>query len=459
MDFRNQILNPVLALLFFFSLCACNQASHQTVAEAPLRGNGTVPEWSKDAVIYEVNIRQFSPEGNLVAVEKQLPRLAEMGVDILWLMPIHPIGIENRKGTMGSYYAVRDYKAVNPEYGTPEDFKRFVQKAHEQGLYVILDWVANHSAWDNSMTKEHPEWYTQDSTGKIVSPVADWSDVADFNYDNGHLRNYMTDCLKYWVSDFDIDGYRCDIAGMVPITFWDSVRTELDAIKPVFMLAEDANPAMHSNGFDMTYNWKLHHLLNGIAQGKDSLQELDHLWKVEDSTFAPADYRMVFTSNHDENSWNGTEFERMGDGAEAMAVLTFCVPGMPLIYSGQEAPVQKRLDFFEKDPINWNGYAKGSFYSKLCALKSGQPALWNGVYGGSMQRLGSSDDTRIYAISRGENEVIGLFNFSATPVEFTLTDGTPAGQFKEYFTGTSLSGASSTSFSLNPWGYQILVRE
>ncbi len=458
MDFRKSFLIPAL-LIGLGGLNACRSSQPSETAEAPAKGNGTAPEWTKDAVIYEVNVRQYSPEGTLAAVEKELPRLAAMGVDILWLMPIHPIGVENRKGTMGSYYAVRDFKAVNPEFGTSEDFRRFVQKAHEQGLYVILDWVANHSAWDNDLVNSHPEWYTHDSTGAIIPPVPDWSDVADFNYDQGALRNYMVDCLKYWVEEFDIDGFRCDVAGSVPTPFWDSARAELDAIKPVFMLAEAEEAAMHEKAFDMTYSWNLHHTMNAIAQGKKSLDDLDAHWHREDSIYEPSAYRMVFTSNHDENSWNGTEYERMGDAAKTMAVFSFTVPGMPLLYSGQEAPVQKRLDFFEKDPIVWNNFALGDFYTKLCSLKTSQSALWNGIHGGGMRRLVTSDDDRIYAFTRGDNQVLCLFNFSHEPAQASLTENTPAGTYQEYFSGESLSGASPLSVDLPAWGYRIYVRQ
>jgi glycosidase len=457
MDFRKSFLIPSL-LLALGTLSACQGSKTAEPPEAPAKGNGTAPEWTKDAVIYEVNVRQYSPEGTLAAVERELPRLAAMGVDILWLMPIHPIGVENRKGSMGSYYAVRDYKAVNPEFGKDEDFRRFVQKAHESGMYVILDWVANHSAWDNDLVNSHPDWYTRDSTGAVIPPVPDWSDVADFHYDRGALRNYMVDCLKYWVREFDVDGYRCDVAGMVPISFWDSARAELDALKPVFMLAEAEEAVMHKKAFDMTYGWNLHHLMNGIAQGKKTLADLDAHWLREDSLYEPSAYRMVFTSNHDENSWNGTEFERMGEAAEAMAVFSFTAPGMPLIYSGQEAPVTKRLDFFENDPIAWNNYAKGAFYTQLCSLKTSQKALWNGIHGGAMRRLATTDDSKLYAFSRGDNQVICLFNFSAEPVQGGLADNLPAGSYQEYFSGEKPGSAAPQSLDLPAWGYRVYVR-
>ncbi len=226
------------------------------------------PEWSKNANIYEVNIRQYTPEGTFNAFAEHLPRLKELGVDILWLMPIHPIGEKNRKGSMGSYYSVKDYFGINPEFGTEEDFKNLVNQIHELGMYVIIDWVANHTAWDNQLIYDHPEWYSKNEEEEIIAPVEDWSDVADLNYDVPEVRKYMTDALIYWVKDFNIDGYRCDVAGMVPTDFWNNARYELDKIKPVFMLAEANEPELHEFAFDMTYAWDLHFLWNEMAQGK-----------------------------------------------------------------------------------------------------------------------------------------------------------------------------------------------
>jgi cyclomaltodextrinase len=459
MAIEKRLISALLLLLLLPALPSC-RAKTSEESEAALRGNGTAPIWSRDAVIYELNVRQYSPEGTLAAVERDLPRLRDMGVDILWLMPIHPIGEKNRKGSMGSYYAVRDYRAVNPEFGTEEDFRRFVKRAHELGLYVILDWVANHSAWDNPLIEEHPEWYTRDSlSGEIIPPVADWSDVADFNYDEPGLRNYMTESLEYWVREFDIDGYRCDVADWVPVSFWDSVRVELDAIKPVFMLAEAENPALHTRAFDMSYAWELHHQFNKLAQGTLGLDELDAYWVKEDSTFAPADYRMVFTSNHDENSWNGTVFERMGDAAQMMAAFSFVVPGMPLIYSGQEAPMRKRLAFFEKDPIDWNGYAWQDFYAALTRIKSDHPALWNGVHGGGMQRLATNNDSAFYALerSRDGSRVLAVFHFSDQPGEGELSQPLPDGNYRDLITNERLSAAEASSWTLPAWGYRLLA--
>ncbi|MCU0332981.1 MAG: alpha-amylase family glycosyl hydrolase [Ignavibacteriaceae bacterium] len=322
------------------------------------------PEWSYDKAIYEVNVRQYTEEGNFKSFEKYLPRLKELGADILWLMPIHPIGEKNRKGILGSYYSVKDYNAVNPEFGTLDEFKSLVKIIHKMGMYVIIDWVANHTAWDNQWIEKHPGFYTQDSLGNIISPNPDWTDVADLNFDNKELWTEMIDALKFWVEECDIDGYRCDVAGMVPIEFWIEARTELEKIKNVFMLAEWDTPEVHL-AFDMTYDWDLHHILNGIVKEEKTAADLIvHLNKNEEEFPANA-FRMQFTSNHDENSWNGTEFERLGDGVEAFAVLTCLIPDMPLVYSGQEAGFNKRLSFFEKDLVEWKEYKLFDIYSKL----------------------------------------------------------------------------------------------
>ena len=286
------------------------------------------PEWSYNKAIYEVNIRQYTPEGNIKAFEKHLPELKKLGADILWLMPIHPIGEKNRKGTLGSYYSVKDYKAVNPEFGTLEEFKSLVKMIHKMGMYVIIDWVANHTAWDNEWIIDYPEFYTKDSLGNIISPNPDWTDVADLNFENKKLWSEMIDALKFWVEECDIDGYRCDVAGMVPIEFWIEARTELQKIKNVFMLAEWDTPEVHL-AFDMTYDWNLHKIMNGIAKKEKTVVDLIQQLEKNEKDFSENAFRMQFTSNHDENSWNGTVFERLGDGVETFAVLTCVIPDMP----------------------------------------------------------------------------------------------------------------------------------
>jgi glycosidase len=417
------------------------------------------PDWSYDKAIYEVNIRQYTEEGTIKAFEKHLPRLKELGADILWLMPIHPIGEKNRKGTLGSYYSVRDYKAVNPEFGTLDDFKSLFKMIHKMGMYVIIDGVANHTAWDHKWIEEHPEFYTQDSLGNIIPPNPDWSDVADLNFDNKELWTEMIDELKFWVEECDIDGYRCDVAGMVPTEFWIEARTELNKIKNVFMLAEWDTPEVHL-AFDMTYDWDLHHILNNIAKEENTVIDLiEHLNKNENKFPANA-FRMQFTSNHDENSWNGIVVERLGDGVETFAVLTCLIPDMPLVYTGQEAGNDKRLSFFEKDLVKWKEHKLFNIYLKLFQLKKNNSSLLNGERGGEMNYLKSSDEKNIFAFSRSveKDKVLALFNLSNKPVEFDLSGETLTGSYKNYFTGKLESFLLKESFKLNPWEYRVYTK-
>ncbi|MCF6240788.1 MAG: alpha-glucosidase C-terminal domain-containing protein [Bacteroidales bacterium] len=457
-----RILTGVFIITTIFYACSGNKSTEQKENMKEQAKNNFSKfkvkhaDWVKTANIYEVNIRQYTKEGTFKAFEAHLPRLKEMGVDILWLMPIFPVGEKNRKGGMGSAYSVKDYVAVNPDYGTMEDFKNLVAKVHENGMHIILDWVANHTAWDHPWTQEHPDWYTKDSTGNFMPPKGtDWSDVIDLNYDNLELRIEMINSLKFWVKEANIDGFRCDVAGMVPTDFWNTARKELDSIKPVFMLAEAEQADLHYKAFDMTYGWNFHHLMNEVAQGKKTVKAFDAYFK-KDSTVYPADaIRMYFTSNHDENTWNGTVFERMGDAYPAMAVLTFTIPGMPLIYSGQEAGLNKRLAFFEKDLIDWEGGKDfKAFYARLIKLKKEHPALWNGAEGGSMQRIATSADDKIFAFIRkkGNDELIAVFNFSpeTQKVKLTTKEGV---SFKDIFTEKVFSNEQE----LKAWDYKVFV--
>ncbi|MEI7983677.1 MAG: alpha-amylase family glycosyl hydrolase, partial [Bacteroidota bacterium] len=278
-------------------------------------------EWSRNATIYEVNIRQYTPEGTFKAFESHLPRLKEMGVDIIWLMPVHPIGEKNRKGKLGSYYSVKDYYGVNPDFGTLDDFKELVQKIHGMGMYVIIDWVANHSAWDNALAKDHPDWYTKTKGGNFEpTPWYDWEDVIDFDYDQPGIRKYMTEALKYWVRETDIDGFRCDVAGFIPVDFWENARTELDSIKPVFMLAEWESRDLHKKAFDMTYSWGLWNNMHAATIGKKGTGGLVEYLAHDVNTFPKGAYRMTFTDNHDKNSWEGNQYSNFGAGLHASMV-------------------------------------------------------------------------------------------------------------------------------------------
>jgi glycosidase len=452
-----QILILILAVLLLGSLLisGCKETIREKI---PPVSSVVHPEWSKNAVIYEVNLRQYTPEGTFEAFAAHLPRLKEMGVDILWFMPIHPIGELNRKGGLGSYYSVKDYKAVNPEFGDMDDFRALVEQAHELGMYVILDWVANHTAWDHAWVTEHPEYYLKDEGGNIVSPY-DWSDVAGLDYNNEEMRGKMLDALKFWVSDTDIDGYRCDVAGLVPVDFWDRARSELDGIKKVFMLAEAEQPDHHVNAFDMSYAWELHHIMNDIAAGKKNTKDLDRYFSRHDSTFPADAYRMLFITNHDENSWNGTVSERLGDAAGTFAMLTFTLPGMPLLYSGQEAAMDKRLRFFDKDTIDWGDYELAGFYRDLIRLRKENPALWSGEAGGKMKRIKTTDDASVYAfIRRKDKDAVLVFaNLSNETREFRLKAGAKERTFASWPEGETLTLGPETDISLSPWEYMILT--
>ncbi len=413
----------VLSALLGVALISCSSAPKEEINEAIENNLPSVThvDWAKDASIYEVNIRQYTPEGTINAFREKLPKLKDLGVKILWLMPVQPIGELNRKGGLGSYYSIRDYTAVNPEFGTLEDFKMLVQEAHDMGFKVILDWVANHTAWDAVWMEEHKDWYTQNDSGKVVSPVDDWSDVADLNYDNAAMRTAMLNALKFWITETDIDGYRCDVAMMVPMDFWNRTRVALDSIKPVFMLAEAEGPEFHEKAFDMTYGWELHHIMNQVAKGLESVSVFTKYAEKQDSTYPSNALRMYFTTNHDENSWNGTIEERMGVNGKNFFVLAATFPqGMPLVYSGQEAGLNKRLAFFEKDTIAWENEALLPFYSTILKLKKNHPALQNGKEEGSFAVIAENNAEQLYAFERtkdGKTLLVAL-NFSGKAASF-----------------------------------------
>ena len=352
------------------------------------------PDWSRNAVIYEVNVRQSTPEGTFEAFLPQIPRLKDLGVDILWFMPIHPISEDGRKGKLGSYYAVRDYKGVNPEFGNIDDFRKVVKAAHENGMKVIIDWVPNHSGRDNAWVKNHPDWYQRNEKGEMFGPY-DWTDVYKFDYSNPEMRKAMTDAMAYWLREADIDGFRCDVAFEVPTDFWNENRPQLEAVKPgIFMLAEAPNPELLEHGFDMDYNWPMKDLFSAIAatsgqytfKGEDgNIKQFPekhasdiYVRLEEEANNYPADsYLMNMTTNHDLNSWEGTEFERLGNLNEAFAVLMYTLPGMPLIYTGQEVGMNRAFEFFEKDEApDWNsGKDVTAFYRKLNDLKHSRKEL------------------------------------------------------------------------------------
>lgn len=420
------------------------------------------PEWSKNATIYEVNIRQYTQEGTFKAFEKHLPRLKKMGIDIIWLMPVHPIGELNRKGTLGSYYSVKDFKGINPDFGTLKDFKSLVRKIHSMGMYVIIDWVGNHSAWDNPLTKEHPDWYTKTREGNFQpTPWYDWDDVIDFDYNNPAFRKYMTEALKYWVSETDIDGYRCDVAGFIPVDFWDNARTELDQLKPVFMLAEWESRDLYKKSFDMTYSWTLWDKMKQATIEKKGAPALFEYMAHDVNSFPYDSYRMTFTDNHDKNSWEGNQFSNFGDGLEAAMVFCSTVNGMPLVYSGQEAGLDRSLAFFEKDPMVWKEHRFAGIYEALFKLKHSNQALWNGHWGGEMERVHNDNMNNVLSFYREKNgdAVMTVINFSGQDAKVNLDTKYLKNKYRELFSGVPyMMSGNQTPMTLKPWEYRVLVK-
>lgn len=413
-------MRPARLAAFLLALSAALPLAHANPANEHL-------PWTRNATIYEVNLRQYSQQGTLKAFTADLPRLKRMGVDIIWLMPVHPIGKKNRKGKLGSYYASADYKAVNPEFGNMADLKALVKLAHAMDMKVILDWVANHTAWDNPWVKQHPDWYKKNEKGQIYpvtflhGPEPEyWTDVVGLDFNNKALWDGMIDAMAFWVREADIDGFRCDAAGLVPTAFWNKARAELDKIKPMFMLAEWSEPELHEQAFDMTYGWDLTEVLQKIAKGQADARALKEWVERPPKAFPASAYRMRFTSNHDFNSWQGTDQEMYGPAYQAMAVLTFTLPGMPLVYNGQEARLEKRLAFFEKDPIPWKNYELQDFYTRLMQLKKANPALAAGQYGGPVQVLDSGND-KVFQFRRQKdgNTVQVAVNLSGEPQKYT----------------------------------------
>jgi len=376
-------------------------------------------------------------------------------------MPVNPIGLKNRKEPLGSYYSVRDYKDVNPEFGNLDDFKNMVTKAHELGFHVIMDWVPNHSSWDNKLATDHPEWYVKDAKGSFIPPLGfDWTDVIQFDWKNLELQDYMLNALKFWV-DLGVDGFRVDHPDLTPPEFWVKVRGELTKIKPVFMVAEnEGQTAFMEMGFDMSYAWELHHLMNSIAQGKDSVKSLNKYYTDEWSVFPQNVYRMVFLDNHDENSWSGTINSRMGIAQKAFAVFTFTTQGVPLLYNGQEVCLSKSLKFFERDTIKWDTCSLTGFYKDLIKLKKSNLSLSNGEFGARMEMIKTNKDNKVFCFSRGRegNAVLVFLNLSKKEVAIKPVLDNFKGDYTDYFENSKTVVPFADSLRLQPWGYKVLVK-
>lgn len=443
-------------------------------AQQPVHTTLQHPEWSRNAVIYEVNTRQYTPEGTFKAFSAHIPRLKELGVDILWFMPIHPISKEKRKGELGSYYAVADYKAVNPEFGTFDDFKAVVDSAHAAGMKVIIDWVPNHTGCDNEWVKTKPQYYKRDQNGQMFGPF-DWTDVYELDYANPETRKAMTDAMTFWITEAGIDGFRCDVAGRVPVDYWNEARLALDtaAGKPVFMLAEATEPELMENAFDMDYNWPMKDLFSHIAAtaGQYSFRtttpdypvrhaaDIDSLLNEQAKTYPVDSYMMNMTSNHDLNSWEGTEFERLGNLSEAFAVLSYTLPGMPLIYTGQETGLDRALEFFVKDtPPQWeprNNFF--TFYQKLNQLKHSRPELSAGTKGGTMHMMRSgAEDIIAFKRETGDSGTFVAANLGkeTLPLQLCARCTAPTAKAVDAFTGKPVDKLPET---LAPGQYIVLT--
>lgn len=410
-------LCALLAASLFVISCVQVRAQQAAARDFSKESARSSRPWVRDGVIYEIFPRAFSTEGNFNGVTARLDELKNLGVTILWLMPIHPVGQEKKKGTIGSPYAVRDYYAINPDYGTKEDLKRLVAEAHRRGLKVIIDIVANHTAWDSVMMKQ-PDFYTHDASGKIIPPVPDWADVADLNYDNPRLRDYMVEMLKYWLKEFDLDGFRCDVAGFVPTDFWERARTELEKIKPdIVMLAEWNSPDLLVKAFDLDYAWPMHSALTEVLMGLKPATSFRQTWEDERKTFPRGALHMRFSDNHDERR----AIARFGErGALAASALMFTLDGVPMLYNGMEVGDTAESGapaLFEKIPILWQIAERRPefprFYRQMIALRKSSEALRKG----EVQWLRNSDESRIVTYLRRsvDEEVLVAINFSNQP--------------------------------------------
>jgi glycosidase len=446
----------VAALAFGLMLSCSSDTENHSVDLTDTAITAGHPAWILQGNIYEVNTRQYTPEGTFKAFESHLSRLKEMGVQTLWFMPINPISKVDRKGKLGSYYAISDYTAINEEYGTLADWKALVDKCHALGFKVIIDWVPNHTGGDHGWLTSHPDFYVRDSvTGKAVSQY-DWTDTRKLNYQNEAMQDSMIASMAFWITETDIDGFRCDVAGEVPDAFWQKCIPLLKKFKNIFMLAEGDKPSLAEAGFDATYGWPEFAIMKKIAKGEEPASALDMVRQKTDSIFPTNKLVMYFTSNHDENSWNKADYGTMpGDIHAPFAVLTQTIGNsIPLIYSGQEEPFLDSLSFFYKDTIRFGSFNRASFYQTLLELRNSNDAL-SGL--APFKKLVSSRDDAIYAYERiGKNgRLLVVLNLSAKPVSFTLqgtyTEGTPT----NIFTKTIDTLASDRQWQLPAWGYEL----
>ena len=423
------------------------------------------PEWSYSAILYEMNIRQFTTEGTFRAASERLPFLRSIGVDAIWLMPIYPIGEEDRKGSLGSYYSIRDYKGVNPEFGSEADLRDFITKAHALGIKILFDWVANHTARDARWISERPvDWYERDQEGRAKVPW-DWSDTAKLNYANREVWRGQIDAMRYWVEQFGIDGFRCDMAMLVPIEFWQEASAELHSIKSdIFMLAEAEEDNLFEGAFNMSYQWNIHHIMCDIAKGARRVWDLRNAMHAERQRYPREAMRLSFTSNHDENSWSGSEQSRFGRALEVMTAMTFLMPStMPLIYTGQEVGYDHSFAFFDRDPIPEELYKEGyatELYRRLADLKHSQRALDSGERGGDVIEIenNAKDCMMTFVREVADSRVVAIVNLSPYTIHADFRTGIYAGKYRDAISGERVILDEHVERDIAPWHYQILVK-
>ncbi|MEO8406447.1 MAG: alpha-amylase family glycosyl hydrolase [Chitinophagaceae bacterium] len=412
------------------------------------------PSWINQGNIYEVNVRQYTPEGTLNAFAKHLDRLKQMGVQTLWFMPVNPISKVDRKGTLGSYYAVSDYTALNPEFGTLADFKKIVQSIHSKGMKVIIDWVPNHTGADNRWLTSHPDFFVKDSTGKAAM-AQDWADTRQLDYSNPVMEDSMINAMKFWITNTGIDGFRCDVAWNVPASFWKKCIPQLKKMKNIFMLAEGDKAYLPESGFDAVYPWNMFHMMEKIAKGERPAIGLDSVYANSNKMYPANTLQFYFTSNHDENSWNHADFGSFPGAVHSpFAVFTQTMAkGVPLIYSGQEEPVLRALEFFEKDPIVFKNFARAKFYKTLLALRKRNIALSPGA---SFRKVNAGDENAVYSFVREKagKKILVILNLSATEQAITITDKTLLGNPYNVFMGSKES-LTSKPWNIEPWGYVV----
>ncbi len=440
-----------ILIILTFSLICCRSNKLSNLDKGQINGH---PAWIMQGNIYEVNVRQYTPEGTFNAFAKHLDRLKAMGVETIWFMPINPISKLDRKGTLGSYYAVSDYTAINPEFGTMEDFKKVVKSIHEKGMKVLIDWVPNHAGADHRWITEHPDFFVKDKDGK-AAVAFDWADTRQLDYKNPVMQDSMVSAMKFWVKNTDIDGFRCDVAWNVPANFWQKSIPQLKKMKNVFMLAEGDSTYLPKSGFDAVYPWHMFKMMEKVAKGEKSALALDSINKENEVLYPKNTIQMYFTSNHDENSWNHADFGTFpGLVHTPFAVFSQTMKNsIPLIYSGQEEPVLRALEFFEKDPITFKNFEREKFYKTLLNLRKRNEAL---SANSSFRKIAAGDEKAIYAYVRekGNKKVLVILNFSKNEQLVSITDKSLMGKAYNVFEENEAI-LNSKERKIKPWGYEV----